>query len=123
MSRRTERVNQLIRERLSEIILRDLKDPRVQGLVTITEVDVSPDLGSARVYVSTMGNDEERAATITGLRSATKFLRSGLDRLSLKRTPDIVIVPDDTMERADRLLRVIDGAISESGRAAASGPS
>ena len=110
MSRRTERVNQLLRERLSEIVLRDLKDPRVQGLVTITEVDVSPDLSSARVYVSAMGTAEERAATIEGLRSATRFLQSGLVRLSLKRTPSLLIVSDDTMERADRMMRLIDSA-------------
>ena len=110
MSRRTERVNHLLRERLSEVVLRDIKDPRVRGLVTVTEVDVSPDLGSARVFVSAMGTDEERAATMEGLRSAAKFLQGSLDGLSLKRTPSLVIVPDDTMERAERMLRLIDGA-------------
>ncbi len=110
MSRRKERVNHLLRERLSEVVLRGLKDPRVRGLVTITEVDVSPDLSSARVFVSTMGTDDERAATIAGLRSATKFLQNSLDTLALKRTPSLVIIPDDTMERADRLLRLIDEA-------------
>ena len=123
MSRRTERVNQLIRERLSEIVLRDITDPRVQGLVTITDVEVSPDLSNARVFVSAMGTDEERTATLEGLKSATKFLQNGLDRLALKRTPVLVIVPDDTMERADRILRLIDDAVSDSDRSRIDGPS
>ena len=110
MSRRIERVNNLLRERLSEVVLHGIKDPRVRGLVTITEVDVSPDLSSARVFVSTMGPDDERAATIEGLRSAAKFLQGSLGGLSLKRTPSLVIVPDHTMERAERLLHLIDGA-------------
>ncbi len=113
MSRRRERVNHLIRERLSEIVLRDLTDPRVRGLVTITDVEVSPDLSNARVFVSAMGSDEERAATLEGLKSATRFLQNGLDRLALKRTPVLEIVPDDTMERADRILRLIDDAVSD----------
>lgn len=123
MSRRTERVNQLIRERLSEIVLRDLTDPRVQGLVTITDVEVSPDLSNARVFVSAMGSDEERVATLQGLKSATRFLQNGLDRLALKRTPVLVIVPDDTMERADRILRLIDDAVSDGARAPVDDPS
>jgi ribosome-binding factor A len=110
MTRRTERINQLLRECLSKMVLHDLKDPRVQGLVTVTEVDVSPDLSTARVYVSAMGTTDERASTIEGLTSAKKFLQRGLIRLSLKKTPNLVIVPDDTMERADRMLRLIDEA-------------
>ena len=113
MSRRRERVNHLIRERLSEIVLRDLTDPRVRGLVTITDVEVSPDLSNARVFVSAMGSHEERAATLEGLKSATRFLQNGLARLALKRTPALEIVPDDTMERADRILRLIDDAVSD----------
>jgi ribosome-binding factor A len=70
-----------------------------------------------------MGPDKERTATLEGLKSATRFLQNGLDRLALKRTPVLVIVPDDTMERADRILRLIDDAISDNDHPPIDGPS
>lgn len=108
MSRRTQRVNELLRERLSELLLRDLKDPRIHGLVTITAVEVSPDLRTARVFVSVLGNSQEREATLQGLRSAAGFLHRALGGLSLRRAPELTFVADDSMERADRLLRLLD---------------
>ncbi|MBI4236145.1 MAG: 30S ribosome-binding factor RbfA [Chloroflexi bacterium] len=112
MSRRTERLNNLLRERLSELLQRELKDPRVRGLVTITAVEVSVDLRTARVYVSVLGTQAERAANLQGLRSAAGFLHRGLETLSLRRVPELTFVSDDSMERGDHLLRIM-GRIQE----------
>jgi ribosome-binding factor A len=108
MSRRTARVNELLRERLSEIIMRDLKDPRISGLVTVTSVEVSPDLSAARVYVSVLGDRESKGSTLAGLRSASRFMHKGLEDLALRRVPDLTFVLDETMERADHMLRLMD---------------
>ena len=106
-SRRTQRVNDLLRDRLSELLQRGLKDPRVQGLVTITSVEVSPDFATARVFVSVLGTPEESKATLQGLRSAAGFLHRSMDDLALRRVPDLVFIPDDSLERGARLLRIM----------------
>ena len=98
---------------MSELILREINDPRVGGIVTITAVETSPDLRSARVYISVMGDAEEREQTITGLRSASRFLHRGLEDLSLRHVPELTFLADDSMERADRLMRLIDQAHHE----------
>lgn len=108
MSRRTARVNDLLRERLSELLQRGLKDPRVQGLVTITSVEASVDLRTARVYVSVLGSTQERASTLQGLRAAAGFLRRGLETLSLRRIPELAFYSDDSMERGDRLSQLLN---------------
>ena len=115
MSRRTARVNDLLRDRLSELLQRELKDPRISGLVTITGVEVSPDLRAARVYVSVLGSQEDRTATLQGLRSASGYLHRGLETLALRRIPELTFVSDDSMERSDRLTRLI-GRIREEDR-------
>ena len=121
MSRRTERVNELLRERLSELVLRDLKDPRINGLVTITEVEVSADLRAARVYVSVLGEQGVKETTLAGLRSASGFLHRGLEGLSLRHVPTLAFFADDSMERADRLLRLIDDTRGEAASPHSSG--
>ena len=89
MSRRTERVNDLLREEISDLLRTELHDPRIGGLVTVTHVDVSPDLRRADVYVSVLGTDEERASTMAALEHARPFLRRELSRrLQLRYTPD-----------------------------------
>jgi ribosome-binding factor A len=109
MSRRTSRVNDLLREQLSELLLREVKDPRVsQGLVTITEVQVSPDLRRATVFVSHMGSEAEREDVLRGLTAASHFLRNGLvHRLSLRTVPELVFRFDPSIERGARLASLI----------------
>jgi ribosome-binding factor A len=105
-SDRMRRVNEAVREVLSDAI-KLLKDPRV-GFVTITDVRTSPDLRHARVYVSVLGPESERAATMDGLASAHGVLQSVVNReLRIKRTPTLEFVYDDTAERADRLERML----------------
>jgi ribosome-binding factor A len=105
---RMRRVNEAIRQVLSDALAADLKDPRV-GFVTVTEVNTSPDLRHARVYVSVLGPEAEREATLDGLRSAHGFLQGRIgDELQLKRTPELRFLYDDTAERAARLERLIE---------------
>jgi ribosome-binding factor A len=104
---RTERVGEEFREILAEEIQK-LKDPRV-GFVTVTGVKVSPDLRHAWVYFTVFGEEKERAGTRAALRSATKHLRHELGRqVRLKVTPEIEFVEDDTVERGERIDRIIE---------------
>ena len=109
MTRRTDRVNELLREELSNLLLREVKDPRVgHGLVTITEVKTSPDLRHATVFVSHFGEDSERAEVLDGLGRASHFLHKELvRRLDLRSVPEFVFKFDPSIERGDRLTRLI----------------
>ena len=106
---RMRRVDEAVREVLSEALgHRDLKDPRI-GFVTVTDVKTSADLRHARVYVSVLGTAEEREQTLEGLRSAHGVLqRRVAGELRLKRTPTLEFTYDDTTERAFRLERLLD---------------
>jgi len=107
-SERMRRVDQAVRAVLSDAISKDLKDPRV-GFVTVTGVKTSQDLRHARVYVSVLGDESTREATLAGLRSAHGFLQGVIaSELTLKRTPTLVFEYDETVERADRISRLIN---------------
>src|SRR5690348_17871535 len=96
---RMRRVDEAVRAVLSDAISKDLKDPRV-GFVTVTAVKTSPDLRHARVYVSVLGDEHARAASMEGLRSAQGFLQSQLaSELTLKRTPTLTFEYDETVDR------------------------
>ena len=104
MSRRTEQVNELLREEISVLLREDLRDPRLQGMISITHVDVSPDLRHALAFVSVYGSEDERASTMIALDHARPFLRRELSkRLHLRYTPDVSFISDTTMERAQEL--------------------
>ena len=106
-SDRMRRVDEAMREVLSDALGRDLKDPRV-GFVTVTAVETSPDLRHARVFVSVLGTDEERGASLAGLQSAHGFLqRRVAAELRLKNTPQLVFVEDETARRAERVERLL----------------
>jgi len=101
----------LIRSELSELLLRQIKDPRIGELVTITEVKVSPDLRHARVYVSIMTDPEGQAQAMQGLTSATGYFRRELkSRLRMRSIPELVFSQDNTLERGSELLALIDRA-------------
>lgn len=106
-SQRMRRVNEAIREVLSEAIAAGLKDPRI-GFVTVVSVDTSPDLRYARVYVSVLGDEKERQESLEGLERSHGFLQSLLaGQLGLKRTPQLSFVYDDTIERAQRIEKIL----------------
>ena len=102
--RRSERVAEGIREEVATFLAEDVKDPRVVGLVTVTGVEVTRDLRHAKVFVSIMGSEEERRATLQGLESAAGHLRSRVARaLRLRVAPEISFRYDDTIARAARI--------------------
>ena len=108
-SDRMRRVDEAIREVLSDAITTDLKDPRV-GFVTVTAVETSPDLRHARVHVSVMGTDAEKRRTLDGLRSAHGYLQGRVaGELRLKHTPALDFAMDETAERAARITRLLRG--------------
>jgi ribosome-binding factor A len=102
------RVDEAMRAVLSEAIATDLKDPRI-GFVTVTGVKTSPDLRHARVYVSVLGDDAEREATFSGLRSAHGFLQGRLaSELKLKHTPSLSFEYDQSVDRGMRISRLLN---------------
>src|SRR5437764_335569 len=105
---RMRRVDQALRAVLSDAIAKNLKDPRI-GFVTVTGVKTSPDLRHARVYVSVLGEEETRLATLKGLESAHGFLQGRLaEELSLKRTPTLSFEYDDSIDRGMRISELLD---------------
>lgn len=104
---RTRRIDALLQEEISELLRREVQDPRV-GFVTITDVDTAPDLGHARVWVSVIGSDAERQATMRGLERAMPFVRRRLgERLRLKRIPELSVRDDRTAERGTRVMQIL----------------
>jgi ribosome-binding factor A len=107
-SDRLRRVDEAVRQVLSDAVTGDLKDPRV-GFVTVTAVRTTPDLRHARVFVSVLGEAPEREATLDGLRSAHGFLqRRVAGELRLKHTPTLSFEYDDSVERGMRISQLID---------------
>ncbi len=115
MTKRTDRVQELARRILGEL-MHELKDPRI-GFATVTGVRITPDLQHARVHVSVLGTQEEQDLTMTGLRSAAPKLQKDLGHeLKLKYTPELIFELDDTQEQAGRieeLLRKLHESESE----------
>lgn len=114
---RTERVNELLRAELSELIQREVKDPRVgRGLLSITEVQVSPDLRRATVYVSHLGSEGEREDALKGLQNSAHFLhRELMHRVTLRNVPELVFRFDPSIERGARLASLINEVAGEHG--------
>ena len=107
--RRTSKVNEFIREEISDLIHRSLKDPRLATVVSITEVRTSQDLRQARVFVSVLGDESDREQTIQVLRAAATFLRQELKhRMTTKQVPFLTFVTDRSIEEGMRLSTLID---------------
>lgn len=112
-TQRAQRVAETIHHEISQLLIRGLKDPRI-GFVTITGVDVTPDLRSARVYYTVIGDDENRAASAAGLKSSVPYLRQQLGRvLRLRYVPELVFAYDSSVDygnRIEKLLREVTPA-------------
>lgn len=105
---RADRVADQVRMEVADILMRKIKDPRVQA-VTVTDVKLTSDLRIARVYVTTMGTKEEEKQVLVGLEQASGFIRGELGRrLSLRYLPEIVFTMDVSGPRGDRVLRLLD---------------
>jgi ribosome-binding factor A len=108
MAQRMRRVNELMREVIGSTIASELEDPRI-GFVTVTSVDTSPDLRSARVYVSVLGGEAEREASLAGLRSSHGVLQSAIaSQMRIKRTPTLTFHYDESPERGVRISRLLE---------------
>ena len=113
MSDRMRRVNESVRAVVAEAV-GDLKDPRI-GLVTVTAVEVSPDLRKGTVFVSVLGGEKKRRDTLEGLESAHGYLQSRVAReLELKHTPHLTFKYDPTVERGVRMTKLIDDLVADS---------
>lgn len=107
-SRRPQRVGEQIREEISALIQRDIKDPRL-GMATITEVRISADLRYARVYLTALGEKAEKSKTLEALRNAKGFIRGELGkRLRLRYVPEISFFWDDVAEKGSRVQQLLE---------------
>lgn len=108
MTQRTDRVDELLRQEIGALLAKEVADPRI-GFATITDVETTPDLRHAKVWVSIIGQKGDRDETLRALRAAMPFVRHELGkRLRIKRIPDLHINLDDTAERGTRVLHLLD---------------
>jgi ribosome-binding factor A len=109
MSRRTDRINEQLREEISTILTRHVKDPRLNTVISITRVVSTNDLRSARVYISVMGNKQTQEEALIGIRSAASFVRREIrDRINMKHTPFLSYQLDPSIDEADKLFRLMN---------------
>jgi ribosome-binding factor A len=109
MAYRIERLDSLIRSEISQLLQRQVKDPRLGNFISVTEVSVSADLKYAKVFVSCIGSEELKRETLSGLAAASGFLRNQLaKRLRVRRIPELSFYWDDSIERGAHLLQLID---------------
>jgi ribosome-binding factor A len=114
MSRRTERVGELIRDELSDLLLREVRDPRLGGLISITRVEVTDDLSNARIFVSIMATPQERTDALRALNSAASFFHRELkQRIQIRRVPFLVFRLDTSIEEGAAVLARIDEVVRE----------
>lgn len=107
MTARTDRIDELLRQEIGAILAKDVQDPRI-GFVTVTEVQTAPDLSTARVFVSVIGQPDERAVTVRALERALPFVRHELaSRVRLRRIPELHLRTDDTAQRGTRVLQLL----------------
>jgi ribosome-binding factor A len=107
MTARTDRIDQLLREEIGSILAKDVQDPRI-GFVTVTDVETAPDLSTARVWVSVIGQPEERQKALRALEHAMPFVRRELGgRIRIRRIPELLVRADDSAQRGTRVLQLL----------------
>jgi len=105
---RMRRINEVLREVVGAAISTELSDPRI-GFVTVTSVETSPDLSTAKVYVSVLGDEDERETTFEGLRSSHGVIQSRIAaETRMKRTPTLTFHYDDTIEKGARISELLE---------------
>jgi ribosome-binding factor A len=108
MSRRTERLNKVIKQEISKLLEREVNDPRLSNLISVTQVSLSNDLKYAKIFVSLLGNESNKTEMLAGFNAASGFLRKELaSRLRLRYAPQLSFYYDDSIERGARLLKLI----------------
>ncbi len=115
---RDRRLGELLKEEISDIIRREVRDPRIGSFVSITEVDVSGDLRHAKVFVSVMGSEQEKQDTMDGLEEATGFIRSLVgERITIYHIPELKFRYDDSIEHGIHISEIIKEARAEDKKA------
>ncbi len=107
MTERTARLDELLAQEISRILAREIRDPRI-GFVTVTRVEVTPDIRHARVWVSIIGQPGERKEAFRALGRAMPFVRHELGVLRLRRIPELHLLLDDSIERGTRVMQILD---------------
>ncbi len=108
MSRRVERLNSLLRQEICDLLRRGVKDPRLGGFVTVTQVSISPDLRHARILISVIGSEEEKKTVLQALTSASGFLRKEIgNRLRMRYSPELSFRYDDSIDQGAQVLQLI----------------
>jgi len=108
MSRRTERLNKVIKQEISKLLEREVNDPRLSSLISVTQVSLSTDLRYAKIFVSLLGDENSKAEMLAGFNAASGFLRKELaSQLRLRYAPQLSFCYDDSIERGARLLKLI----------------
>jgi len=103
------RINVEVQKVLSNLISRDIKDPRINPMTTVVSVEVAPDLKTAKVYISVFGDQESKEATLIGLKSAASYMRGQLAKiLNLRNTPELIFLLDDSIEYGVRMSKLIN---------------
>jgi len=109
MTRRTNRIAESVRRKASEVLQRELKDPRTEALITITKVEVTPDLRLAKIYYSVLGDGKTKRLVEKGLRSARSFIRTQIaEELKLRYAPDIRLMYDETAAYTERINELLE---------------
>ena len=114
MTYRVERLNSFLRQEISDIVQRYIKDPRLGTFVSVTTVEISKDMRYAKVFISRYGSDLEKADTLKALESASGYIRHELgERMKTRRIPELSFRLDNTMEKAAKVLKIINDISSE----------
>ena len=106
---RLTRINDEIMRELSQIIRMELKDPRISTMTSVMRAETTPDLKYCKVYISVLGNEEEKQSVMTGMENAKGFMRHLLaERINLRFTPELIFKLDDSVEYSVRMNKLID---------------
>jgi ribosome-binding factor A len=114
MNRRTLKVNELLRQEISVVLQREIRDPRLHALITVTKVESAPDLREAKVYISVMGDAAKKAEALEGLSSAKGYLRRSVGEvLPLRHVPSLSFVLDESLEKGEVVFQVMNRLAEE----------
>jgi ribosome-binding factor A len=114
VSRRTERLNRAIQQEVSSLLEKQIQDPRLSSLISITGVSITEDLRHVRVYVSVLGDEETRAQALAGFHAASGFIRREVStNLRMRHAPEFSFIYDDSIERGSAVLDMLEKLNSE----------
>lgn len=117
MTRRAERVSNLIRNQISKLLLEQVNDPRLSGFISVTKVSTSADLKQAKIYISFLGDSKNKKEILNGFKAATGFFRRELaERMILRSIPELSFEFDDSIEHGAKILKLINQVGSDSAK-------